>query len=170
MADIQFYPIDIDYTTTIFGKAVIRLFGRTLDNKTICCLDRNFEPYFYTIPKSKEIISQLQEKINRISYVHDSIRYVVTKTEIVKKKILRKEVEAVKIFVNHPSAVPELKREIRSFDEVQEIREADILFVRRYCIDKDIPLTSPIEVEGDLISRTDLDVEQVIKAKEIKKI
>jgi len=168
--NLQFFPTDITYETNVQGKAAILLFGRSLSGEKICVIDANFEPYFYTIPKSKEIISQLQEKINRISYVHDSIRYVVTKTEIVKKKILRKEVEAVKIFVNHPSAVPELKREIRSFDEVQEIREADILFVRRYCIDKDIPLTSPIEVEGDLISRTDLDVEQVIKAKEIKKI
>ena len=162
--DFQFFPIDVTYETNINGKAAIQLFGRTLNGEKVCIIDPDFEPYFYVIPKTQDNIIKLVEQINQVSFIQDTIRYFVTKTEVVKKKILRREIEVIRVFVNHPSAVPELRREIKSINNVLETREADLLFVRRYLIDKEIAPTALTEVKGDIIERNDLNVDLVIRA------
>ena len=57
MADkVIFFPLDITYWVE-HDKPVVYLFGRTTDNKQICVIDPNFEPYFYVIPKKgKEVV------------------------------------------------------------------------------------------------------------------
>src|SRR3989344_8050226 len=134
--ELQFFPTDISYETNINGKAAIQLFGRSLNGEKVCVIDPNFEPYFYVIPNDNTLIANLIDYISKIIYVDDKSRYYVTKTELVRKKILRKDIDAIKEIVNHPSAVPEIKREIKTLSSVKEIREADLLFVRRYLIDK----------------------------------
>ena len=166
--ELQFFPTDISYETNIKGKAAIQLFGRSLNGEKVCVIDQNFEPYFYVIPNDNTLIANLIDYISKIIYVDDKSRYFVTKTEIVRKKILRKDIDAIKVIVNHPSAVPEIKREIKTLSSVKEIREADLLFVRRYLIDKEISLSSLTLVEGEIIERNDLDIDIVIKSNEIR--
>ncbi len=47
---VQFYPLDITYKVED-NKAKIYLFGRTLDNKQICIIDDQFQPYFFVLLK-----------------------------------------------------------------------------------------------------------------------
>ncbi|MBS3149561.1 hypothetical protein J4455_02595 [Candidatus Woesearchaeota archaeon] len=168
--ELDFFPIDLAYETNIVGRAAIQLFGRTINNEKICVIDPNFEPYFYAIPENHELITRLIGQISLLSYEEDNSRFFVTKIEQVKKKVLRKEIDALKIYVNHPSAVPQLKREVKLINGIKEIREADLLFIRRYLIDKNLVPSLLTKVEGDLIERSDLNVDLVIRAKDIKQV
>jgi len=130
-----FYPTDIAYTVKN-GKAVIQLYGRTTEGKQICVLDEDFEPYFYVVGKIdiKELESLKQDDLH------------VVRVEKVKKNLNEHETEAYKIFVNIPKAVPVLKDLAK---ELGSAYEYDILYTRRYLIDKGIiPLTLTF-VEGN---------------------
>ena len=80
---VQFYPLDATYGI-VNGKAVISLYGKTLDDKRICILDSSFEPYFYVIPKGGADISEKLEKIrienngsiSSVSRTEKAIRYL----------------------------------------------------------------------------------------------
>ena len=74
--NIQFFPMDATYKV-IDGKAVINLYGRAIDGSQICVLDRNFEPYFYVIPRDGANIS---EKLDNIRIENDNEASFVTKT------------------------------------------------------------------------------------------
>ena len=131
---IQFFPLDAIYKI-VDGKAVINLYGKTTDGRQIIILDSNFDPYFYVIPKDGADIS---EKIKKIRIDNEKGSSYVTKTEIVTKKFLGKEVFAIKAYTNLPSSVPVIREVIKDWEIVSSIHEFDILFVRRYLIDKNI--------------------------------
>ncbi|GAG24471.1 unnamed protein product, partial [marine sediment metagenome] len=59
---IQFFPLDVTYRK-VNEKAVIHLYGRTVDGKQICVTDENFEPYFYVIPKKTQSVIEKLEKV-----------------------------------------------------------------------------------------------------------
>ena len=142
---IRFFPMYITYKV-IGDRAVIFLFGRTIDGKQICVTDSSFEPYFYVIPKKghdiKEKLKKLRiEKENNISYV--------TKIEEVKKNFLGKEVRAIKVYANLPKSIPVLREVVKVWESIDSINEYDILFTRKYLIDKDITPMTLVEVEGN---------------------
>jgi len=58
MVSIKFFPLDITYKV-INGKALIYLFGRSLEGTQICVVD-DFEPYFYVIPKQLDVKQKLK--------------------------------------------------------------------------------------------------------------
>ncbi len=120
--------LDIDYKGK--GRVVTRLLLR---GKGLV-LDEKFLPYFYIIPKvPKEEIEKL--RVNGKG---------AEKIEEVEKKDGRRLVKALKIYVRHPSEVPDWREAIKPFGER---REFDIPFVRRYMIDHDLaPL---VEVTPD---------------------
>ena len=135
---IQFFPLDASYKVQD-GKAVINLYGRALDGRQLTVLDYNFEPYFYVIAKDGADISGKLEKIrveneNEVSFV--------ARAEKVAEKFFGREVSAIKVFTNLPSAVPVIHDAIKDWDSVSSTHEFDIPFVRRYFIDRGIvPLT-----------------------------
>ena len=83
---IQFFPLDATYKIAD-GRAVINLYGKTIDGKQICILDSNFEPYFYVIPNDGINISDKLEK-SRIE--NDNNISFVSRAESVIKKFLGK--------------------------------------------------------------------------------
>ncbi|MBW2980563.1 DNA-directed DNA polymerase [Candidatus Woesearchaeota archaeon] len=135
---IQFFPIDVTYKV-INGKAVIYIFGKTIDGKQLCVTDESFLPYFYVIPRKG---FELREKIEKLKVGEGEEISEVVKTEIVNKKYLGKEVEAIKVFTKLPKDVPIIRDVIKNWEMIESINEYDILFIRRYLIDKNIvPLT-----------------------------
>lgn len=137
MSKISFYPIDIQYKI-IDDKAVIYIYGRTADNKQVCVIDKNFEPYFLVLPKDLSIKSNLlnvkETKNNQTFYIKD--------VQLIKKKLLGKERQFFKIVTNVPKAVPIIKDIVKHWESIAGCYEYDILFVRRYLIDKEIiPMT-----------------------------
>lgn len=143
---IQFYPIDIAYKI-MNDKPVIFIYGRTVKGEQVCILDPNFEPYFWVIPKKGV---NVEEKLSKIVVETEGSISKVTRTEQLVKKINGKEVNAVKVFTQHPKDVPIIKETIRSWDIIDSMHEYDILYVRRYLIDKQIIPMTLTEVEGDL--------------------
>ena len=144
---IRFYPLDASYKV-LDGKAVIHLFGKTADGKQVCVLDGSFSPYFYVVPKKGQ---EIKEKLSNLKIEKEGETYFVTKAESVKRIYLGKEVGAIKAFVNLPRDVPVLREIIKEWDAVDSIYEYDILFARRYLIDKAITPMLLYEVEGSFV-------------------
>ncbi len=131
---IQFFPLEIIYKI-IDNKAVVNLYGKTLDGKQICILDDNFEPYFYVIPKNNANISEI---LIRVKVENEGQTCFVTKTESCVKKILGKEVFSIRVYTNLPSGIPPIAKVVKELDAVDSVYEFDIPFVRRYLIDKNV--------------------------------
>ncbi|MBL7054915.1 ribonuclease H-like domain-containing protein [Candidatus Woesearchaeota archaeon] len=135
---IQFYPLDVTYKV-IDGKPVIHLFGRTTDNKQILILDDSFEPYFYVVPKKGV---DVREKLEKIEVERDDKTAKVTRTEAVNKKFLGNDVQAIKVYTQLPGDVPMIREVVKDWEILEGIYEYDIMFSRRYLIDRKIvPLT-----------------------------
>ena len=162
MPKFQFYPLDIQYKV-IKGKPVIYLFGKTSDGQQICVLDDSFEPYFYVIPKQG---ADIKDKLLSISAEKDNELLHVTRVEFAKMKFLEKDVDALRVFTNVPSAVPAIKDIIYDWDSVDSVNEYDIRFVRRYLIDKGITPLTLVNVEGEVVPEK-LKV-PAVKAKKIE--
>src|SRR3989338_450663 len=145
---IRFFPLDVTYKV-IDEKAVIHLFSRTEDGKQICVIDVNFEPYFYAIPKKG---FSVKEKIEKLSIERDNETYSVAKADMVKKTYLGKEVEAIKVFTRLPRDVPIIRDIIKEWEIIESVNEYDILFARRYLIDKNIIPMLLYEAEGEFIN------------------
>ena len=144
MEKARFYPIDITYKV-IEGKPVIHIFGRTDDGKQICVLYQGFEPYFYVIPvEGKDIEYQLLG----IKIEKDGEKISITRIERAIKRYMGKEVNAFKVFVKLPAHVPMLREELRKIDGIKSVNENDILFVRRFMIDRSIVPLELYEAEG----------------------
>ncbi|MBI4440420.1 ribonuclease H-like domain-containing protein [Candidatus Woesearchaeota archaeon] len=148
MATLRFFPLDATYRITD-GKAVIYLFGRSFDGQTVCVTDENFRPYFYVLSGE---LDRVQSKIELLKVENERISAFVTGTEIVKRRYNGKEVRALKVYTNIPGAVPIIKDTISQWDFVDSVHEYDILFARRYLIDRGIVPFTPYEVEGEFVS------------------
>jgi DNA polymerase I len=142
---IQFFPLDVTYKV-IDNKPVIHLFGRTAEGRQVLIVDDSFEPYFYVIPK-KGI--DVREKLEKIRVERDDKVASVIKTEQVSKKYLGREVQAIKVYTKLPSDVPIIRDVIKEWEIIEGTYEYDILFSRRYLIDKNITPLTLHEVEAE---------------------
>ena len=137
----KFVLLDIDYITRN-GEAVIRLFGKLIGEHEghIITLDTNFKPYIYVIPHD------FKTCIDELSNLGLSV------VEKVSKKDMGKIREVLKITFNNPRDIPKLKEKILNLSSVQEVREYDIPFERRYLIDKGLSPMNGVEVQGKVLS------------------
>ncbi len=167
MPTLKFHMLDMTYK--IIGDGVVVLvFGKTEDGKRICVLDDTFEPYFYVLPEKRDDIEKLRAEIEKTRIDQDEFKSFVKRTEVLKKKLLGKSGDVIKVTVNNPKAVPPLKEEIRKKAHVRDIFEADILFVRRYLIDKKLTPLTTWEVEGEFINFK--SKVSVLKAKKVTQL
>ncbi len=141
--NIQFFPLDVTYKVRD-DKPVIHLFGRTADGRQVLVVDDSFEPYFYVIPKKGV---EIREKLEKIEVEREEKAAKVTKTELVNKNYMGEDVEAVKVYTKLPSDVPIIKDIIKDWEVIEGIYEYDIMFSRRYLIDKNITPLTLYEVE-----------------------
>jgi len=148
---LQFYPTDITYKI-INDKAVIFIYGRSTTGEQLCVMDDGFEPYFYVLPEKGSNVDHTSSLLNKLSIINKGNIARITKTETVDKKILGKDVVAIKAYANIPKAIPLLKKEISKMSGVREVLEADIPFVRRYLIDKNIIPFVLTEAEGNFVN------------------
>ena len=81
---IGFYPYDIDSVIDEENRSVIRLFGKTEDGKKVVVFDRNFNAYFYVIPKRYS--EELRKKIEEVRVDKENRSYFVVKAEKEKRK------------------------------------------------------------------------------------
>jgi DNA polymerase I len=160
MVPIKFFLLDIDY------KNSIRIFGRTPEGKRICVLDPMFKPYFLVTPSNsnKESLEEIQKKISGIREEN----HFVLATSIIDKKIFGDPVKAIKVTVNIPEAVNVIADIITEGISDIEIKENDIPFLKRYCIDKQITPLTLYEVKGEP-KKTELRVDFIVDG-EVKSV
>ncbi|HII72737.1 TPA: hypothetical protein HA265_08330 [Candidatus Woesearchaeota archaeon] len=150
MAKLFFYPIDLTYKI-VRGRPSVYIYGRTRDGKQICVVDDDFEPYFYVLPAKNADINELKDAIKRVA-IEGRESYNVVKTETVKKTLMGTEIAAVKVVTNIPAAVPKIRDEMKNLKGVEDTIEYDILFTRRYLLDKKIVPLVLTEVEAEALS------------------
>jgi DNA polymerase elongation subunit (family B) len=141
MTEHTFCLLDIDYEL-VDGKAIIRMFGRTKQGKSILVTDKNFEPYFYVMldGKFEDVKKKLLEK--------KTSDYEIVKVEKVKKIYKTKEIELAKVYTKNPTQVREAREGVKRVDGVKNYFEADILFGRRYILDNDLEPMTLVKVKG----------------------
>ncbi|MBW3018645.1 DNA-directed DNA polymerase [Candidatus Woesearchaeota archaeon] len=148
---MKFYPTDINYTVKE-GKPIIQLFGRA-DGKQICLIDDSVLPYFYAKgTASEEELLDLKAE-----------NFYVVKVEEKERNINETPAKVYKVHVNLPKGVPKIKE--KAYDIGMDCYEYDILFARRYLIDKKIVPFVETEVECEPI-----DYETKVPAYRIKSI
>jgi DNA polymerase, archaea type len=134
MAEIDFYPLDLSYK--IEGEPVVELYGRAMQKDGNLARSimkyKGFVPYFWVIPKDMEA-EEASEKANKLEGENKGFKVIGTQVE--SKNYLGKEVKAVKVMVNVPAAVPQFREKAK---ELGKVLEADILFARRFLIDKKV--------------------------------
>ena len=139
----QFVLLDIDYITKNH-TAVIRLFGRLIgENKgSIIVLDKSFRPYIYVQPHDMD------------NCINDLSELKLLKVEKLQKRDNGLLKDFLKVTLNHPQDIYKLKDKIIELKSVENIREYDIPFYRRYLIDNGLFPMNTIEVEGKVLNST----------------
>ncbi len=137
----QFVLLDIDYITKNH-TAVIRLFGRLIgeNNGSITALDRNFKPYIYVQPHD------FDDCINELSELK------LLNVEKIRKRDNGVLKDFLKITLKHPKDIYKLKEKIEGLKSVENVREYDIPFYRRYLIDNGLFPMNTVEVQGKLLN------------------
>ncbi|MBI2176226.1 ribonuclease H-like domain-containing protein [Candidatus Woesearchaeota archaeon] len=142
MAQLDFYPISVTYKVeknaadtapSAEMQPTIELYGRAIaENNQLrqaCVKYEGFRPYFWVIPSQEA--EEASQQLQQIKAENPELK--VTGTEVHTKNYFGKEVKAVKVIVNIPAAVSQLREKAKEFGTVLE---ADIPFARRFMIDK----------------------------------
>jgi DNA polymerase I len=151
--------LDCDYLV-LNNKPIVRIFGKTEDDKTVCVCYDNFLPYFYLYSDEKkhtEIINQIKKK------------YPNLKIEIVERHLpigFQTPIKVLKIIGDNPARTPEIREFVKKFGTPYE---ADILFKYRFMADFDLKGMSWINVEGNF-RKTNTVKCRALDAKTIKPI
>tara|TARA_Y100000310_G_scaffold293782_1_gene323635 strand:+ start:6772 stop:9246 length:2475 start_codon:yes stop_codon:yes gene_type:complete len=151
---ISFFPLDFTYEVTQEGdrvKTVVYIYGKTKEGKQICVLDEKFTPYFYVRPMAGIDYGELRAKIDKLNVQVGDLVAKVVKTEVIRRKFVGKEVDAIKVLVSIPRGVPQIRDVIKGWDLVEGTNEYDIPYVRRYSIDKGIVPMTLCDVEGEFL-------------------
>jgi DNA polymerase I len=163
---INFQVLDIDY---IFNenKPIVRLFGRTEDNKTITVFYEKFLPYFYISPKeghTEDIKNILKQKFKEfVLKIEEDEKYLPIGYHKTPVKLL-------KITLNDPSKTPLIRDSLKNEQNIKEIFEADILFKYRFAIDNNIFGMRWYSAYGDWVNTTIVKTERKIKAEKLEEI
>jgi len=136
----RFVLLDTDYVTRN-RKVVVRLFGKLPSGRSIIALDRKFKPYIYTLP------CNFQECAGELGDL--GLRDV----EKIRKKDKGLPKDFLKVTINHPGELNNLKEKISNLKSVKDIREHDMPLYGRYLVDKGLFPMSEVEVEGKVLNR-----------------
>jgi DNA polymerase elongation subunit (family B) len=159
--------IDADYTLS-GSNGVVRLYCKSSKGKTILVLDSTFQPYFYIMPKEGKI-SELKKRIGELDT--KKIETKVLKVEAVERAWNGEKTRIIKITIDNPRRIPDVRDLIKNWKEVEDTYEYDIPFYKRYLIDKQIEPTNWIEVSGKEVEKEErYQVDQIIKADSVRAI
>ena len=157
--------VDTDYQVEN-GEVAVRCFGKSENGNSVLYYDREFLPYVYVVPKEDAEIDEIRQFIDEQSFEEQGETLPVRKIERLNLEDLKDEKEVLKVYSSIPAKIPKLKNKFWDLEEVDECREFDIPFYRRYLIDKGIRPASWIEVEGEKVENPDFDT--VVEADQIR--
>lgn len=164
--ELEFQLLDCDYIM-LDNSPVIRLFGIAKDGKSICAFYRGYYPYFYILPKNdfetrveeflKKQFAGLVKEIEKVSK-YQPIGYQTNKISL------------LKIILNDPSRVPEVRDALQREKLVESVYEADILFRYRFMSDFGLSGFKWLRVSGTQNRTKTVKTAITIDVNEIKEI
>ncbi|WP_445475115.1 DNA-directed DNA polymerase [Methanococcoides methylutens] len=162
---MNFQILDADYFREE-DRPVVRLFGRSDDGKSVCCLVPGFEPYFY-LSASGDLQKLGQTIKERFDVVKDT--EVVERFEPIGYQ--ERKQPMLKVTTFDPRNVPEIRDEVAGMLGVREIYETDILFRNRFLIDKGFKGMGWVSTETDEdVPKGDLLCDHVIRSSELTEV
>jgi len=119
---MEFQILDVDYIL-VNQKPVVRIFGKTIEGKTVCVFYEGFRPYFYARGDVGEVAKETDNVVG---------------VETVKKRVVGEEtpVDVIKVTCSNPAGTPEVRDKLTASGATAY--EADILF--KYRVMNDIGL------------------------------
>lgn len=160
----KLFVFDVDHIVEN-NIGVIRIFCKNEKGKTVLVLDSNFEPYFYVEPKKGNL-----EDYKKKLLFHDFREGKIKRVEKVEKEFLGEKKDLLKIIVESPRDIYNIRQIVKRWSENQEEYEYAISFYQRYLIDGKIKPMSWIEVNGKELKNEHYRVEKVINTKSVKLI
>jgi len=161
--EIDFQLLDCDYIL-VNNSPVVRLFGKTMRDKTVCAFYEDFKPYFYILPKKGE-------KSRLIDYLQNHFSLLILKIEEEEKFLSigfqKDKTKLIKITLKNPSEVVVLREDLRKKDFVQDVYEADILFKYRFMADFGISGLRWLKVNGDPVNTKIVKASKVLSVKKL---
>ena len=157
-AEIQ--VVDVDYQIEN-DKPKVRVFGQTEDGENVLGIDENFAPYFYVVPKND--LEDLKQKIKDSNFEEEGEKLPVEKVETVSKIDGNKQIDLIKVYTSIPPKIPKLRKNVSQLEEVDDTREFDIPFYKRYLIDNQISPMKWIKVEGEQKDSSDFHQKLMIE-------
>lgn len=134
--ELKAQVVDADYKVEN-QKVTVRIFAKTRKGEDYLIKDERFKPYLYVIPEKD--IETLKQKIkDEKPFKEDGETLEILGAEEKEMKDETEKVEALKVSTPIPANVSKLKNKLWDLAEVEECREFDIPFYRRYMIDKDL--------------------------------
>ena len=156
------FLLDADYDVEK-DKGIVFLFGKNREGKRIL-IKKEFYNYFFVMPKDgKEEI--LKQKIENLKNIPTKI----ISLNIVEKSWMGEKKKLIKVTVENPRKLKDVRDAIKNWEEVEDTYEYNISFYKRFLMDYRIKPCSWILVKGEVVSN-ELDVDITIEAEEIKQI
>ncbi|MCK5019478.1 MAG: ribonuclease H-like domain-containing protein [Candidatus Peribacteraceae bacterium] len=169
MNKVDFCVFDISYVVED-NLPIVKIWGKTKAGKSVLAIDRDFYPYFYAEADenmSTADVEALKMRLRELKEFGEKIKTI----ENVNKKYLGKEKVFLKVVVTNPRDLPSIKDTIKEWKGIRRTYEYDIMFYRRYIIDKGIIPMKWISVEGekekDSTADIVIDVKSIIPMKGI---
>lgn len=157
--------IDADYTL-IENKPVVRLYCKDTKGKIALVLDSIFKPYFFVMPRGGKA-TELKKKIKGLDT--KKLETEILKVDIVEKNWLGEKTKLLKVTIDNPRRIPDIRNAVKDWKEVEETYEYDIPFTKRFIIDKQIEPMNWIEVSGEETeNKENYQVDRTIKATSVK--
>src|SRR3990172_433045 len=130
--------VPLDYDSFDFqGRNYVRIIGRNSKGKRVCIFD-TCPIYLWAILKddvSKEKISAIVKKIEKIRVVGKSRETHVERVEVHEKNFLGKPIKALKIFATNYKDLHDIA-DCLDFPEIEARRGYDLGFITHYIIEK----------------------------------
>lgn len=162
----QLRPIDVDYRTE--GDDVyVRVFCKQGKKNVLGIVD-DFRPYFYVVASDTDAA---EEEIRNTEFSDDGEKLPVVETEMVERTDLNEEKEVLKVYGTVPPKIPKLKSKIYELETVEECREYDIPFYKRFLIDKQVRPTEKLEAETEPLDQDGFESEgfdKTVRVKDLK--
>jgi DNA polymerase, archaea type len=164
--DLDFQLLDCDYVM-LNNNPIVRLFGKTVDGKTVCAFYDKFKPYFYILPKAEQTtktIAELKENFpNDIISITEVDKFPSMGYHEHKSKML-------KVTLHDPSRTPVVRDFIKDKTYVEEVFEADILFKYRFMADFGINGMKWIRAKGTPTKTNSVKVNRCISAESFETV
>ncbi|MEM3012352.1 MAG: DNA-directed DNA polymerase [Candidatus Hadarchaeales archaeon] len=108
--------------------------------------DPSFEPSFYFTAEDPQRVAKLVSKVE-VTEKGETLR--PKRVEVVRRGLLGKEVEAVRVFLESPRHLTPLRHAIRELPGVKEFYGFDLPLARQYLIERGMVPLEGVRVEGE---------------------